>query len=117
MKPLLQDCSSPGDGKAVSRSGHIAILALFVFALLGLLGCNVGPKYIRPAVPAPSAFKETGPQQAPDATVWKPAQPQDAILRGKWCEIYQEPELNSLEEQLDISNQNIPRPLCNFLVA
>ncbi len=89
MKPLLENCSSPGDRKAVSRLGHTAIRALFAFALLGPLGCNVGPKYIRPAVPAPSAFKESGPQQAPDGTVWKPAQPQDATLRGKWWEIYQ----------------------------
>ncbi len=117
MKPLLQDCSSPGDGKAVSRPGHIAIRALFVFALLGLLGCNVGPKYIRPAVQAPSAFKELGPQQAPDGTIWKPAQPQDAMLRGKWWEIYQEPELNSLEEKLNISNQNIARAFENFMAA
>jgi len=117
MKPLLENCSSPGDRKAVSRLGHTAIRALFAFALLGLLGCNVGPKYIRPAVPAPSAFKESGPQQAPDGTVWKPAQPQDATLRGKWWEIYQEPELNSLEEKLDISNQNIARAFENFMAA
>lgn len=117
MKPLLENCSSPGDTKAVSRLGHTAIRTLFAFALLGLVGCNVGPKYIRPAVPAPSAFKESGPQQAPDGTVWKPAQPQDAMLRGKWWEIYQEPELNSLEEKLDISNQNIARAFENFMAA
>src|SRR5882724_8937314 len=117
MKPLLEDWSSPGDRKAVSRLGHTAIRALFAFALLGLLGCNVGPKYLRPAVPAPYAFKELGPQQAPDGTVWKPAQPQDAMLRGNWWEIYQEPELNSLEEKLDISNQNIARAFENFMAA
>ncbi|HWO35203.1 MAG TPA: efflux transporter outer membrane subunit [Candidatus Acidoferrum sp.] len=117
MKPLLEDWSSPGDGKAVCRPVHVAIRALFVFALLGLLGCNVGPKYIRPAVPAPSAFKELGPQQAPDGTTWKPAQPQDAMLRGKWWEIYQEPELNSLEEELNILNQNIARAFENFMAA
>ncbi len=117
MKPLLENSSSPGDRKAVSRLGQTAICALSAFALLGLLGCNVGPKYIRPAVPAPSAFKESGPQQAPDGTVWKPAQPQDATLRGNWWEIYQEPELNSLEEKLDISNQNIARAFENFMAA
>jgi NodT family efflux transporter outer membrane factor (OMF) lipoprotein len=80
-------------------------------------GCNVGPKYFRPAVPAPPAFKESGPQQAPDGTVWKPAQPQDAMLRGKWWEIFQEPELNSLEEKLNISDQNIARAFENFMAA
>src|SRR4029077_1048703 len=73
--------------------------------------------YLRPAVPAPSAFKESGPQQAPDGTFWKPAQPQDAMLRGKWWEIYQEPELNSLEEELNISNQNIARAFEDFMAA
>jgi NodT family efflux transporter outer membrane factor (OMF) lipoprotein len=72
---------------------------------------------LRPAVPVPSAFKESAPQQAPDGTVWKPAQPQDATLRGKWWEIYQEPELNSLEEKLNISNQNIARAFEDFMAA
>src|SRR5260370_640585 len=117
MAHLLQKNFSPEESLEVNRPGRMPILALLVLALLGLLGCNVGPKYIRPAVPAPSAFKESGPQQAPDGTVWKPAQPQDATLRGKWWEIYQEPELNFLEEKLDISNQNIARAFENFMAA
>src|SRR6266436_1616680 len=117
MKQLLQSCSSPRDRKEVNRPGRLATLALLVFAFLGLPGCNVGPKYFRPAVPAPSAFKEASPQQAPDGTVWEPAQPQDAMLRGKWWEIYQEPELNSLEEKLNISNQNIARAFEDFMAA
>jgi len=117
MTQPLQNSFSPEESQEVNRPGRMPILRLLVFALLGLLGCNVGPKYLRPAVPAPSAFKETGPQQAPDGTVWKPAQPQDAMLRGKWWEIYQEPELNSLEEKLNISNQNIARAFENFMAA
>jgi NodT family efflux transporter outer membrane factor (OMF) lipoprotein len=117
MKHLLPNCSSPEESQEVNRPDRIATLALLVFTFLGLLGCNVGPKYIRPAVPAPSAFKESRPQQAPDGTVWKPAQPQDAVLRGKWWEIYQEPELNALEEKLNISNQNIARAFENFMAA
>jgi NodT family efflux transporter outer membrane factor (OMF) lipoprotein len=38
---------------------------------------------------------------------WKVASPQDAMLRGKWWEVFQEPELNALEEQLNINNQTI----------
>jgi NodT family efflux transporter outer membrane factor (OMF) lipoprotein len=72
---------------------------------------------VRPAVPAPPAFKESGPQQAPDGSTWKPAQPQDAAIRGKWWEIYQEPELNALEEKLNISNQNIAQFYANFMAA
>jgi len=117
MKQILQSCLSPGDGEEVNKPGRIATLVLLVCAFLGLPGCNVGPKYVRPAVPAPSSFKESGPQQAPDGSVWKPAQPQDAMLRGKWWEIYQEPELNALEEKLNISNQNIARAFEDFMAA
>ena len=117
MKQHLQSCSSPRGWKEVTWPSRVATFALLVFSLLGLPGCNVGPKYLRPAVPAPSAFKESGPQQAPDGTFWKPAQPQDAMLRGIWWEIYQEPELNSLEEELNISNQNIARAFEDFMAA
>jgi NodT family efflux transporter outer membrane factor (OMF) lipoprotein len=117
MKRFLQSWSLPGNRREVNRPSSAATLAPFAFVFLGLLGCNVGPKYVRPIVPAPSTFKESAPEQAPDGTVWKPAQPEDATLRGKWWEIYQEPELNSLEEKLNISNQNIARAFENFMAA
>jgi NodT family efflux transporter outer membrane factor (OMF) lipoprotein len=91
--------------------------ALFLSAMYGLQGCNVGPKYRPPAMPAPPAFKEQGPQEAPDGTTWKAAHPQDAALRGKWWEIYQEPELNTLEEKVVISNQNVAQAFANFTAA
>jgi NodT family efflux transporter outer membrane factor (OMF) lipoprotein len=116
MKHRLQS-SSLGDGKEVNEPRSVTKLAILAFAFLGLVGCNVGPKYLRPSVPAPSAFKESSPQEAPDGTVWKLAQPQDAMLRGKWWEIYQEPELNALEDKLNISNQNIARAFEDFMAA
>jgi NodT family efflux transporter outer membrane factor (OMF) lipoprotein len=61
----------------------------------------VGPKYQRPVVPAPSTYKE------PPPAGWKEAQPNDGVLRGKWWEIYGDPQLNALEEQISISNQNV----------
>ena len=89
-----------------------------------LSGCNVGPKYVKPAAPAPPEFKESSPAAyvnppegtSPDGT-WRPAQPQDAALKGKWWEIFNEPELNALEEQLDINNQNIAEYFQNFMAA
>jgi NodT family efflux transporter outer membrane factor (OMF) lipoprotein len=82
-----------------------------------LAGCNVGPKYVPPAMTAPPAFKESPTQfNEPDNT-WTVAQPQDATLRGKWWEIYNEPELNALEEQLNIDNQNIQQAFENFMEA
>ncbi len=78
---------------------------LIVLGTAGLLllanACMVGPKYRRPAGPAPVAFKEAPPAG------WKEAQPDDGALRGKWWEIYHDPRLNALEEQVAISNQNV----------
>jgi NodT family efflux transporter outer membrane factor (OMF) lipoprotein len=95
-----------------------------------LSGCNVGPKYVKPAAPASAPeFKESSPaayNAAPDGTspdgttadkTWRPAQPQDAALKGKWWEVFNEPELNALEDQLDINNQNIAMYFQNFMAA
>ena len=92
-------------------------VALAIAALFGLQGCNVGPRYRPPVMPAPPAFKEQGPQQAADGTTWKSAQPQDSTLRRKWWGIYQEPELNDLEERVVISNQNVAQAFANFTAA
>ena len=91
---------------------------LALTASLALLeGCVVGPRYIAPVTQAPPAFKEAVPQQSTDGTTWTPATPQDATLRGNWWELYQEPELNSLEEKLNTSNQNIAQSFQNLMAA
>jgi outer membrane protein TolC len=102
---------------SVGKFRVLAIPAFLISVICGLQGCNVGPKYRPPVVTAPPAFKEQAPQQAPDGTTWMAAQPKDAALRGKWWEIYQEPELNLLEEKLNISNQNIAQSFANFMAA
>jgi NodT family efflux transporter outer membrane factor (OMF) lipoprotein len=87
-----------------------------------LTGCMVGPKYHAPApLPAaaaapPVSYKES-PTQFQETGGWKVAQPQDAMLRGKWWEIYNDPELNALEDQLNINNQNIRQFFENFMEA
>jgi NodT family efflux transporter outer membrane factor (OMF) lipoprotein len=84
-----------------------------------LSGCTVGPKYVAPAPPTAPAFKEAAPaaySAAPPGT-WQPARPQDAALKGKWWEMFNEPDLNALEEQLDIDNQNIAQYFQNFMAA
>jgi NodT family efflux transporter outer membrane factor (OMF) lipoprotein len=88
-------------------------------ALLLLAGCRVGPKYVQPVVPPPPAYKESAPaaySNTPPGT-WQPAKPQDAALKGKWWEIFDEPELNALEDKLDINNQNIAQYFQNFMAA
>src|SRR4051812_16776469 len=79
------------------------------FGLLGLAAlllasCTVGPKYSKPSLPSTPAYKEAPPQSFKE---WKPAQPSDAVLRGKWWEIFSDPQLNSLEEQIEPSNLNL----------
>jgi NodT family efflux transporter outer membrane factor (OMF) lipoprotein len=84
-----------------------------------LAGCMVGPKYHQPAAtvqPPPAAYKEL-PAQNPPAGEWKVAEPQDAMLHGKWWEIYGDPELNALEDQLNINNQSIKQSFENFMEA
>src|SRR5246500_4975276 len=89
--------------------------------MLLLTGCMVGPKYHPPAPSAtatapPTVYKES-PTQFHDTEGWKVAQPQDAMLHGKWWEIYNDPELNALEDKLNIDNQNIKQFFENFMTA
>src|ERR1700735_3557466 len=86
-------------------------------ALLVMSGCVVGPKYHAPSPPAPAAAYKESPTQFKETEGWTVAQPADAALRGKWWEIFNDPELNSLEEQLDINNQNIKQFFENFMAA
>jgi NodT family efflux transporter outer membrane factor (OMF) lipoprotein len=88
-------------------------------ALLLIAGCRVGPKYQVPSatVTAPPASYKESPRQFADSDGWKVAQPQDAMLRGKWWEIYNDPELNALEERLNIDNQTIKQYFENFMEA
>jgi NodT family efflux transporter outer membrane factor (OMF) lipoprotein len=82
-----------------------AVMALFSTA------CMRGPVYQRPPAPAPAAFKE------PPPAGWKEAQPNDGAIRGKWWEIYGDPALNALEEQISISNQNVLAAEAQFRAA
>jgi len=94
------------------------LLGLAITAIL-LSGCTVGPKYHRPDAsvqPPPTSYKES-PTNFADSGDWKVAQPQDAMLHGKWWEIYNDPELNALEDQLNINNQNIKQAFENFMEA
>ena len=76
--------------------------------LVCLAGCRIGPPYHAPTPPAVTApnYKEST-VNFKDTDGWKVADPQDAMIRGKWWEVFNEPELNALEDQLNINNQNI----------
>jgi NodT family efflux transporter outer membrane factor (OMF) lipoprotein len=80
-------------------------------------GCVVGPKYHPPSTQAPAAVYKESPTQFTDTGDWTVAQPADAKMRGKWWEIFNDSELNALEEQLNINNQNIKQFFENFMAA
>jgi len=87
-------------------------------AALALLAssCTVGPKYARPTSAASPAFKEPLPDTYKELG-WKTGQPRDEVSRGKWWEIFGDPDLNALEEQIDINNQNIAQAEANYRSA
>ncbi len=101
----------------------------WVFAAACILtGCKpVGPNYNRPAFEAPATYKETGataaivPPPNPAGGGWQKANPSDGMLRGKWWEIYNDPQLNQLEEQISPNgqpnNQALRQALETYLAA
>src|ERR1700735_346907 len=88
-----------------------------LLSLLFLSGCVVGPKYHAPAPDAPAPAYKESPSDSKETGDWTIAQPSDAMLRGKWWEIFNDPELNALEDQLNINNQNIKQFFENFMEA
>ena len=93
----------------------------------GVTGCHVGPAYHPPVIQPPPAYKETPPatppadttqsQNKPDNGTWTVAQPADAKIRGDWWAIFNDPELNDLESQLNIDNQKLKLYFENFMEA
>ena len=75
--------------------GLIAAGTLIMF----LMGCAIGPNYVKPTSPVPDAYKEMDG--------WKVAHPGGNTVRGPWWEAFGDDELNALESQVNISNQNV----------
>jgi len=92
-----------------ANAGLRAWTPLGTLIALFLSGCTVGPKYVRPTADVPAEFKESGN--------WKTAQPGDALSKGKWWEVYQDSQLNALEDQVSVSNQNLKIAQAQFLEA
>jgi NodT family efflux transporter outer membrane factor (OMF) lipoprotein len=78
--------------------------ALSLAALL--VSCAVGPDYKRPAFDTTPAFKEQ--------TDWKPSEPADAVTRGPWWRIFNDETLDQLEDQVNISNENIKAAVATY---
>jgi NodT family efflux transporter outer membrane factor (OMF) lipoprotein len=87
----------PMPSKNAAKPRWIETVVIAVILLSG--GCAVGPNYRTPVVETPPAYKEAGN--------WKLAEPNDHNLGGNWWTIFQDPQLNALEGQVDVSNQNL----------
>jgi outer membrane protein, multidrug efflux system len=78
----------------LKRTSAIAV------ATLAIAGCNVGPRYNRPAVSAPPAFRG-----ADDASIVSDAQ--NSVADQQWSEVFREPELQALIRTALTNNYDI----------
>jgi len=101
----------------MKATNKMRIAAALLCSAILLQGCDVGPKYNRPTAKVPATFKEVTPDDLQKMDGWKVAQPQDAALHGNWWEIFGDPQLNALEEQVNISNQNVAAAFASFMAA
>ena len=85
------------------RTLRRAILAAPVL----LAACTVGPDYEKPAAPIQTEFKEAG-------QAWRQAEPADVADRGAWWSIYNDPVLDGLERQVEVSNQTLKESLAAY---
>src|SRR5260370_25082124 len=89
-------------------------LSLVTVLAVLLAGCMVGPRYSKPAAPMTPAYKEPPPESYKE---WKTAQPGDQTLRGNWWEVFGDPQLDLLEEQVAASNQSLKAAEARFAQA
>jgi len=109
--------------KRVGLGKAFAPIALFGLGFLA--GCKpVGPDYKRPVYVTPPIYKETGasnvtvpPPEDPKGGSWTTASPSDGMLKGKWWEIYNDPQLNALEERIATYNQSVHAAYETYLAA
>ena len=97
--------------------GRWAALALAAGACFALAGCRVGPEYVRASAPTAPVFKESLPDNFKSEDGWKMAQPSDAKLKGDWWTLFDDPQLNTLEAQIDPANQTLQQAEANFRAA
>ena len=93
------------------------ILGVSLVALTMFKSCDKAPKYSKPTVATSPSYKELAPDTFKETSDWKFARPNDGVIRGNWWEMFNDPQLNRLEEQLNIANQNIAIADANFRAA
>ena len=97
---------------ALRRLGLPGVLGILCTAATG---CRmVGPQYAKPTMALAPEFKEAGPESFKPADGWKAAQPSDTAIRGDWWQLFNDPQLNALEVQVDAANQTLKQAAANF---
>jgi hydrophobe/amphiphile efflux-1 (HAE1) family protein/NodT family efflux transporter outer membrane factor (OMF) lipoprotein len=97
-------------GKREERKRRWASQVAMVAGVITLFtACSVGPNYVKPKAEVPAAYKEM--------QGWKVAQPRDEVMRGAWWQIFNDPDLNALQEQVNISNQNVAQAEAQYRQA
>jgi NodT family efflux transporter outer membrane factor (OMF) lipoprotein len=92
---------------------HFRTAWMLCASLATLSACTLGPAYQRPSTPAPPGYKEA---PAADST-WFPAAPADELDRGPWWELFADPPLTALVEQVEVSNQNVAAAVAAYAQA
>ncbi|KAA6463051.1 efflux transporter outer membrane subunit [Acidobacteria bacterium AB60] len=123
-EPALSSQKGPSHlGTGDSKNLYVPPVRVLTLAAIALLsGCKVGPNYHKPEFTAPAAYKETGapsvqPPPPPSDGSWKPASPSDGMLRGKWWEVYNDQQLNQLEERIATNNFSLRQAEESYLAA
>src|SRR5258705_6988650 len=98
-------------------STHLQILAFSLIGLILFKACDKAPKYSKPTTATVPSYKEITPENFKETGNRKFEHPKYDAIRGKWWEMYNDPQLNALEEQVNISNQNIALADANFRAA
>ena len=124
QKPASRRCSGWRRAATKVEAGKNlqVFLACFSAAALAALSmslaaCHIAPRYVRPAVEVPVSYKELPSSTSQDSTLWKESDPKDDAIRSRWWEAFNDPQLNELEEKVDISNQNISAAAASYLAA
>jgi NodT family efflux transporter outer membrane factor (OMF) lipoprotein len=102
-KAIIARHSPPSAGLLMKNRVLPLILWITTFS-----ACATGPRYQKPSVEVPSSYRIAN---------WAQAQPKDELHRGKWWELYNDPLLNSLEEKVNVSNQNIAASFASYQQA
>jgi len=99
------------------RALRFVLLTPTAGLMVVLAGCRVGPQYVRPAAPIAPEFKEELTQNFKSSDGWRAAQPSDTKLKGDWWTIFNDPQLNELETQIEPANQTLKQAEANFQEA